>query len=92
LTSVKRYGIIELQKTARKDGKGEKTMEKNNLKKGLYYCNMDGVYKFISNGFLGDKPASAFWVCEYDEELGRYEETSSFYFMDAEELLTLTLL
>lgn len=67
-------------------------MEKNNLKKGLYYCNMNGVYKFISNGILGLKPVSAFYVCEYNEDLGRYEETSDFYFMDEEEVNTLSYL
>lgn len=64
-------------------------MEKTKLKKGLYYCNMNGVYKFISNGILGFKPVSAFYVCDYNEDLGRYEETSDFYFMDEEEVGTL---
>ena len=67
-------------------------MEKNNLKNGLYYCNMNGVYKFISNGILGDKPVSAFYVCDYNEDLERYEETSVFYFMDEEEVGTLDYL
>lgn len=67
-------------------------MKKNNLKKGLYYCNINGVYKFISNGQLGFKPVSAFYVCDYNEELGRYEETSEPYFMDEEEVKTLSYL
>lgn len=64
-------------------------MEKHNLKKGTYYCNMNGVYRFISNGVLGSVPTSAFYSCEYNEETGRYEETSSVFFMDEEEILTL---
>lgn len=67
-------------------------MIKNNLKKGLYYCNINGVYKFVSNGNLGSKPVSMFWVCYYDEDLKRYEETSNFCFMDEEEVTTLDYL
>lgn len=64
-------------------------MERNNLKKGAYYCNMNGVYRFISNGFLGSAPVSAFFVCDYNEETGQYKETSTTVFMDEDEILTL---
>lgn len=67
-------------------------MEKNNLKKGVYYCNMDGVYKFRSNGLLGSKPVSAFWACDYNEDTEQYEETTRPVFMDEEQVTTLTYL
>jgi hypothetical protein len=53
---------------------------------------MNGVYKFISNGQLGFKPVSAFYVCNYNEDLRRYEETSEFCFMSEDEVGTLTYL
>ena len=66
-------------------------MEFKQLKKGLWYSNIDGVYKFVNVGKLGNKTKALFYLCEYSDDLGRYEETSNFVFMDEEEALTLTL-
>jgi hypothetical protein len=66
-------------------------MEFKQLKKGLRYCNMNGVYRFVSCGFLGKEQKALFFICEYDDDLNRYEETSNFVFMDEDETLTLTL-
>ena len=67
-------------------------MEKKNLKKGLYYCDIYNVYKFDSNGFLGKNVKSLFWICEYDNILNRYEPMSKFVFMDEDQVKTLDYL
>lgn len=64
-------------------------MKTKNLVRGCLYSNMDGVYKYASNGYRGGYPVWCFWLCDYDEEKEKYVETANPVFMTADEVLTL---